>query len=95
MITYTIQNNSKLTLSLGQDAISQAKEYAAKMGKSLSALTEDFYKSLGVTEQSPIEEKFFSPIVAEIAGIIPAESLGDGNSYKEDYINYLETKYGN
>ena len=38
--------NKKLTLSLDEDMIQKAKNYASQTGKSLSSLVEDFFESL-------------------------------------------------
>jgi hypothetical protein len=38
--------NKKLALSLDEDIIQKAKNYASQTGKSLSSLVEDFFESL-------------------------------------------------
>lgn len=112
MMIRRISPSTKLTLSLSKSSISFAKKYAAAAGKSVSSLTEDFFNSLNVLNgldnfEPKTKKNTFSatPIVSEIAGIIPAAELGKVAEnfhvassaeldYKAEYADYLENKYG-
>ena len=71
---------NKLTLSINQDIIDRAKEYAKSSGKSLSKIVEEYLKSLSNNKK---RERSKSPhgIVMELKGSVrmPKES----KPYKE------------
>ena len=97
----TAYSSIKLTLSLNQMAIYFAKEYAKKVGKSVSALTEDYFNSLKIAGGSDKNGSFDTaafvpptPVVSEIAGILGGHSLTEAEDYKGAYADYLEQKYG-
>ena len=97
----TAYSSIKLILSLNQMAIYFAKEYAKKVGKSVSALTEDYFNSLKIAGGSDKNGSFDSaafiaptPIVSEIAGILGGHSLTEAENYKGAYPDYLAQKYG-
>ena len=60
---------NKLTLSINQDIIDRAKEYAKSSGKSLSKIVEEYLKSLSNNKK---REKSKSPhrIVMELKGSV-------------------------
>ncbi len=80
--------NTKLTLKLDKSAIERAKLYAKSRHTSLSALVENYFKSLA-EEKQPTEMEL-SPIVQELSGII---ELPKDFDLKEDYTEYLIEKY--
>ncbi len=77
--------DAKLTLSMDSSVISSMKIYASENNSSISHIVESFFRNL-LSSQS--KNKKISPLVQELSGIIPAE-----NNDKDDYINYLESKY--
>ncbi len=77
--------NAKLTLSMDSSVIASMKGYAAENNSSISQIVESFFKNL-LSSQSKSKE--ISPLVQELSGIIPV-----GKNDKEDYIDYLESKY--
>ncbi len=79
---------TKLTLSLKQDVILKAKQYATQHKTSLSVLVENYFRFL--TEKNKPENKTISPLVEELSGII---NLPDKFDQKEEYTNYLIEKY--
>ncbi len=79
--------NAKLTLSLDQEIIAQAKEFSRSHHKSLSKLIEGYLRQMvrgdDATEQA-------TPLVARLSGVIDAKKLGD---HKNEYAEYLAEKY--
>lgn len=72
--------SSKLTLSINESTIEQAKAYAKASGKSLSNIVEEYLKSL--TRKGTVDKKKASlQIVKELKGSV---NLADRDiSYKE------------
>ncbi len=79
---------TKLTLSLNNDIIVNAKAYAKKNHTSLSVLAENYFRFL--TEKYIKETKTVSPLVNELSGII---ELPDNFDLKKKYTDYLTEKY--
>lgn len=81
---------NKLTLSINQSVIDEAKEYAKSNGRSLSKIVEEYLKSLSKPEKS---EKSTPPhkLVMELKGSVkmPKELI----SYKEILQDALVEKY--
>ena len=77
--------NAKLTLSMDSSVIASMKGYAAENNSSISQIVESFFRNL-LSSQSKSKE--ISPLVQELSGILPVEK-----NDKEDYIDYLESKY--
>ena len=71
---------SKLTLSIDQMVIDEAKEYAKSSGKSLSSIVEEYLKSLTKTEKSS-KKKTSMELVRELKGSVKFPK--DFTSYKE------------
>lgn len=81
--------NTKLTLTIEQDVIQKAKEYAKNKNRSLSDLIENYLKSL--TQEEPKEKKkTLSPIVQSLKGSFKMPANFD---YKEELRKGLEEKY--
>ncbi|MFZ4857984.1 MAG: DUF6364 family protein [Desulfuromonadaceae bacterium] len=78
---------TKLTLSIDNDIIEQAKEYARQQHRSLSNMVENYLK-LVVRKETPTEE--IPPIVASLMGILPPNAA---DNFREEYTDYLEKKY--
>ena len=79
---------TKLTLTLQDELIQSAKEYAAKNGHSLSDLVEGYFKSLPHPKNS--KKKRYSPIIEELKGSIP---LPQDFDYKKEMATELAKKY--
>ena len=61
--------NRKLTLTIEEEVIKVAKEYANENGLSLSELVENYFKLITVN-RTKITEKQLSPKVKRLRGII-------------------------
>jgi len=81
---------SKLTLSINQTIIDQAKEYAKSNGKSLSRIVEEYLKSLSTSEKSE-KSKSPSKLVMELKGSVKMPK--EFTSYKELLQDALVEKY--
>ena len=81
---------SKLTLSINQMVIDEAKEYAKSSGKSLSSIVEEYLKSLTKTEKSK-KKKTSTELVRELKGSVKLPA--DFTSYKEILQDALVEKY--
>lgn len=79
--------DKKLTLSLDQNIIEKAKDYAKSNKISLSKLIESYLKSL--TKQSKEPAKI-TPLVESLSGVI---DLPENYNEKEAYSEYLIEKY--
>jgi hypothetical protein len=82
--------NSKLTLSINQLVIEEAKRYAKSSGRSLSSIVEEYLKSLAHEEQSD-KKKATLKIVRELKGSVKLPK--DFTSYKEILQDALIEKY--
>ena len=78
---------AKLTLSIDDEIIGQAKDYARSQHRSLSNMVENYLK-LVVRKESPSEE--ISPIVASLTGVVTMELKGKG---RDEIAAYLEEKH--
>ena len=78
---------TKLTLTLEQGVIEEAKLYAKDKGRSLSELIENYLKI--VLEDKNTEIKL-SPSIAKLKGSI---KLPDGFDYKQELSKSLSEKY--
>ena len=81
---------SKLTLSINQMVIDEAKEYAKSSGKSLSSIVEEYLKSLAKSQKSD-KKKSSMKLVKELKGSIKLPK--DFTSYKEILQDALVEKY--
>ena len=81
---------SKLTLSINQMVIDEAKEYAKSSGKSLSSIVEEYLKSLTKTEKSK-KKRASMELVRELKGSVKLPE--DFTSYKEILQDALVEKY--
>lgn len=84
--------NTKLTLSVNQLVVEEAKKYAKSSGKSLSNIVEEYLKSLSKVEQ-PNKKKATLKIIKELKGSVKMPK--DDKSYKELLEDALLEKYLN
>lgn len=82
--------NTKLTLTIEQEIIKKAKEYAKDKNRSLSDIIENYLKILTKEEQK-VKAKKLNPIVASLKGSfkLPKKDM----DYKKELRNRLEEKY--
>jgi predicted HicB family RNase H-like nuclease len=79
--------DKKLTLSLDQQTIEKAKDYAKSNKISLSKLIESYLKSL----TKPVKQSGeITPLVESLSGII---DLPENYDVKENYSAFLIEKY--
>jgi uncharacterized protein DUF6364 len=79
--------NSKLTISIDENVISQAKNYARKNKRSLSSLIENYLKLLAKDKNTAIN---YSPRIAKLKGSI---KVPDDFDYKSELGGELYKKY--
>lgn len=78
---------TKLTLTIDDSVISSAKKYAQEKGKSLSAIVENYLKSISAKER---KEETISPKVLKLMGVV---KLPKDFDYKSELANSLAKKY--
>ena len=78
---------TKLTLTLEQNIIEQAKKYAKQKGRSLSELIENYLK---VVLQDNDESVKLSPSIQKLKGSIKLPEVFD---YKKELTDSLSKKY--
>ena len=81
--------STKLTLTIQQEVIIKAKEYAKNKNRSLSNIIENYLKSL-TKESEKDEEIKLTPVVRSLKGSFKMPSDFD---YKEELTKSLEEKY--
>lgn len=81
--------NTKLTLTIEQEIIKKAKEYAKDQNRSLSDIIENYLKIL-TKEEKAKELKKLNPIVKSLKGSFKMPKNMD---YKKELKNRLEKKY--
>jgi hypothetical protein len=79
--------DKKLTLSLNEDVIEQAKKYAAAKNISLSKLIEAYLQR---TSSNQRDKNEISPLVKSLSGVI---KLKKGLDERQAYSDYLYQKY--
>lgn len=77
--------NQKLTLSIEQNTIERAKQYAKCQGRSLSSMVEDFLLLL----DSPETPDEIVPIGSKLSSLV---GIGTGTIDEEDYRAHLIQK---
>lgn len=80
--------NTKLTLTIEQELIQKAKDYAKQKNRSLSDIIENYLKIL--TKEEKKESSRLSPIVKSLKGSFKMPADFD---YKEELKKRLEQKY--
>ena len=81
--------NTKLTLTIEQEIIEKAKNYAKEKNRSLSDIIENYLKMLTKSDRKQKIEKL-SPIVKSLKGSFKMPKDMD---YKKELGNRLEEKY--
>lgn len=81
--------NTKLTLTIEQEIIERAKNYAKEKNRSLSDIIENYLKMLTKSDRKQKIEKL-SPIVKSLKGSFKMPKDMD---YKKELGNRLEEKY--
>ncbi|MCF7886395.1 MAG: DUF6364 family protein [Candidatus Marinimicrobia bacterium] len=81
--------NKKLTLSIEEDLIKEAKKYARYKNQSLSSLVQKYFAML-VSDDEALEVTDLSPTVKELSGILKLEEDID---VKEEYKKHIIKKY--
>lgn len=81
--------NTKLTLTIEQEIIQKAKEYAKDKNRSLSDIVENYLKIL-TKEEKEKELKKLNPVVKSLKGSFKIPKNMD---YKKELRNRLEEKY--
>ena len=79
--------NTKLTLTIEQAVVEQAKSYAKEKGRSLSDIIENYLKA--ITKEQKIEEEL-SPLIKSLQGSFKVPNTFD---YKEELSKGLSEKY--
>lgn len=82
--------NTKLTLTIEEEVIKLAKEYAKEKGQSLSELVESYFKFV-VVDRPKMSEKQLSPKIRKLRGILKVD---DNFDYKQILTEELSKKYG-
>lgn len=80
--------NSKLTLSIDQVVIEQAKAYAEKNNTSVSNLVENYLASISNKKKNS-EPRGISPLVKSLSGVLKAGNI----VFEEQYSKFLKKKY--
>jgi len=78
---------TKLTLTIKDTVIDSAKKYAKQKGKSLSAIVENYLKSISAQDEHQTQ---LSPKVSRLMGVI---SLPEDFNYKKELGELLQKKY--
>ena len=81
--------NTKLTLTIEQEIIKKAKDYAKEKNRSLSDIIENYLKVLTKEEQKQKDKKL-NPVVKSLKGSFKMPKNMD---YKKELRNRLEEKY--
>ena len=81
--------NTKLTLTIEQEIIERAKNYAKSKNRSLSDIIENYLKMLTISEREQKAENI-NPVVESLKGSFKMPKNMD---YKKELRNRLEEKY--
>jgi antitoxin component of RelBE/YafQ-DinJ toxin-antitoxin module len=77
---------SKLTLSVDEEVVARAKEYAEQQGTSVSRLVERYLDALA--RAPSVQDETLPPSLRRLRGILKGVKFD-----REEYIDYLERKY--
>jgi len=81
--------NTKLTLTIEQEIIKRAKDYAKEKNRSLSDIIENYLKVLTKEEEKQKDRKL-NPVVKSLKGSF---KMPKNMAYKKELRNRLEEKY--
>ena len=79
----------KITLTVDEDYIRAAKEYAKREGKSVSRLLEEYFAKYGEPIK-PLRKEDLPPLTRSLTGILKGADIKD---YRAEYRKHLEEKY--
>ena len=83
----------RITLTVDEDYIRAAEEYAKREGKSVSQLLEEYFAKYGEPIK-PLRKEDLPPLVRSLTGSLKGALKGDGiKNYREAYDDYLDEKY--
>lgn len=80
---------TKLTLTLEEETIKRAKEFAKESGKSLSALVETYFRLLTKTKRDEDKEK----LTEKVNSLYGSVTLPDDFDYKAELEKAINEKY--
>jgi hypothetical protein len=80
--------NTKLTLTIEQEIIAKAKEYAKSKNRSLSDIIENYLKSL--TKETESKDEHLTPVVKSLKGSF---KIANEMDYKKELRDRLQAKY--
>ena len=81
---------TKLTLTIDQSVVEQAKEYAQKKNRSVSRIVEEYLENIAMNRDSDtFSNTIKSPITDSISGMFHE----NGKSYKDMLEEALQEKY--
>lgn len=80
--------HTKLTLRLDENLIAQAKEYAAREGRSLSDLVAAYFARLAEPASATAKPASAYPKTSSLMGAMAGSTLDES-----DYKKHLENKY--
>jgi predicted CopG family antitoxin len=81
--------NTKLTLTIEEDVIKRAKDFAKQQNRSLSDIIENYLKSITKNKVEDKDEEL-PPIIKSLKGSL---KLAGDVDYKEELMKRLEEKY--
>ncbi|WP_026777365.1 DUF6364 family protein [Polaribacter sp. Hel_I_88] len=82
--------NTKLTLTVEEEVILKAKQYAKSKGRSLSDIVENYLKLITKKEDNSSSNISDTPISDSLVGVFKMDKDFD---YKKDLLEALEKKY--
>jgi len=81
---------TKLTLTIDEAVIEQAKEYAQQKNRSVSRIVEDYLKNISLNHESiSFQKNLYSPITDSISGMFQ----DNGKTYKEMLDEALQERF--
>lgn len=86
--------NTKLTLSINQEIMQKAKEYATLHNVSLSSIVENYFLKI-ISENTESDTTIHTnstkeSVIDSLSGII---ALENNKNYQEEHLEYLTKKY--
>jgi len=82
--------NTKLTLTLEDEVIAHAKEYAQQRGQSLSKLVEAYFKLLTKNRKASVEQKLHPDVMALYGSV----ELPEDFDWKKELAEVVEQRHG-
>jgi len=81
---------TKLTLTIDQSVIEQAKEYAKQKNRSVSRIVEDYLKNISTNPEAlSFQKNLYSPITDSISGMFQ----DSGKPYKDMLDEALQERF--